>query len=169
MATEASSHEPISSLDSRPAKSAPGYGGRITSLVVFSSLVAASGGILRLPVAGGVTATGSFLQKFFPDVFEKMKGDTHVSNYCLFNSQALTAFTSSLYIAGVLASLIASGVTADYGRRTSMLIGSVLFLSGSVMGGAAVDVYMLILSRILLGFGVGFTNQRWEKLLQMSK
>ncbi|KAK8963786.1 Hexose carrier protein HEX6 [Platanthera guangdongensis] len=38
-----------------------------------------------------------------------MKGDTHVSNYCLFNSQALTAFTSSLYIAGVLASLIASG------------------------------------------------------------
>ncbi|KAK8963785.1 Hexose carrier protein HEX6 [Platanthera guangdongensis] len=26
------------------------------------------------------------------------------------------------------------------------------------MGGAAVDVYMLILSRILLGFGVGFTN-----------
>ncbi|KAK8969208.1 Hexose carrier protein HEX6 [Platanthera guangdongensis] len=54
---------------------------------------------------------------------------------------------------------VASHITERYGRRASILAGGTLFLAGSAVGGAAVTVGMLILARILLGFGIGFTNQ----------
>jgi MFS transporter, SP family, sugar:H+ symporter len=108
---------------------------------------------------GGVTSMGSFLREFFPDVYEKMQGDTQTSNYCRFDSQLLMVFTSSLYIAGLIAAFVASKVTRTLGRRASMLIGGTVFIAGSVFGGAAVNVYMLILGRVLLGVGLGFTNQ----------
>jgi MFS family permease len=101
----------------------------------------------------------SFLKKFFPDVYHQMKGDSHVSNYCRFDSELLTVFTSSLYIAGLVATLFASSVTTKYGRRASIIIGGSVFIAGSVFGGAAVNVYMLLINRILLGIGLGFTNQ----------
>ncbi|GJN09406.1 hypothetical protein PR202_ga27409 [Eleusine coracana subsp. coracana] len=88
-----------------------------------------------------------------------MKGDNKVSNYCRFDSELLTVFTSSLYIAGLVATLFASSVTRRFGRRASILIGGTVFIAGSVFGGAAVNVYMLLLNRILLGIGLGFTNQ----------
>ncbi|XP_068635666.1 hexose carrier protein HEX6-like [Aristolochia californica] len=40
-----------------------------------------------------------------------------------------------------------------------MLLAGVTFLAGAALGGAAVNVYMLILARVLLGIGVGFANQ----------
>ncbi|KAK8941377.1 Hexose carrier protein HEX6 [Platanthera zijinensis] len=138
------------------------YEGKVTSFVVLSCMVAASGGILfgyDIGISGGVTATSSFLKRFFPHVYEKMQSDTHISNYCKFNSEILTSFTSSLYIAGLFASLFASHITERYGRRASILAGGTLFLAGSAVGGTAVSVGMLILARILLGFGIGFTNQ----------
>ena len=101
----------------------------------------------------------SFLSKFFPDVYHQMKGDKNVSNYCRFDSELLTVFTSSLYVAGLVATLFASSVTRRFGRRASILIGGTVFIVGSVFGGAAVNVYMLLLNRILLGIGLGFTNQ----------
>lgn len=139
-----------------------GYNGRVTSFVVLSCVVAGSGGILfgyDLGISGGVTSMESFLKKFFPDVYHQMKGDSHVSNYCRFDSELLTVFTSSLYIAGLVATLFASSVTTRYGRRASILIGGSVFIAGSVFGGAAVNVYMLLINRILLGIGLGFTNQ----------
>jgi MFS transporter, SP family, sugar:H+ symporter len=110
-------------------------------------------------LSGGVTSMESFLQKFFPKVYHQMKGDKNVSNYCRFDSELLTVFTSSLYIAGLVATLFASSVTRRFGRRASILIGGTVFIAGSVFGGAAVNVYMLLLNRILLGIGLGFTNQ----------
>lgn len=108
---------------------------------------------------GGVTSMESFLKKFFPVVYRKMKEDSTTSNYCKFDSQLLTAFTSSLYIAGLIASFLASWVTRAFGRRTSMFFGGVAFLIGSAISGASVNVYMLILGRVFLGIGVGFANQ----------
>lgn len=102
---------------------------------------------------------GSFLKKFFPKVYAKMEEDTGVSNYCKFNSQLLTSFTSSLYVAGLIASFFASSLTRDFGRKPSILLGGVAFLLGATLGAAALNVYMLILGRILLGVGVGFANQ----------
>lgn len=100
-----------------------------------------------------------FLKKFFPEVFTKMTNVTETSNYCVFDSQLLTSFTSSLYIAGLIASFFASPVTRTYGRRPSIIIGGIAFLIGSALGGAASNIYMLLLGRILLGVGVGFANQ----------
>lgn len=100
----------------------------------------------------------SFLKKFFPSVLRK-QADAKTNIYCVFDSQLLTAFTSSLYIAGLVASLFASRVATVMGRKNTMLFGGCTFLAGAAINGAAVNIAMLILGRILLGFGVGFTNQ----------
>ncbi|CAI9091996.1 OLC1v1027124C1 [Oldenlandia corymbosa var. corymbosa] len=100
-----------------------------------------------------------FLEKFFPDVYKKMKEDNSISNYCKFDSQLLTSFTSSLYLAGLVASLFASSLTRAFGRKPSILFGGAAFLAGAALGGAAQNVYMLIFGRVLLGIGVGFANQ----------
>lgn len=100
-----------------------------------------------------------FLEKFFPEVYTRMKSDAKISNYCKFDSELLTSFTSSLYIAGLVASVFASSVTRAYGRKPSILAGGAAFLAGAALNGAAVNIYMLILGRILLGVGVGFANQ----------
>ncbi|PSS33200.1 Hexose carrier protein [Actinidia chinensis var. chinensis] len=138
------------------------YNGRITSFVVLSCMIAAIGGIIfgyDIGISGGVTSMEPFLKKFFPGVYTKMKEDTKISNYCKFDSQLLTLFTSSLYVAGFIASFFASSVTKAFGRKPSILFGGVSFLAGSALGGAALNLYMLILGRILLGVGVGFANQ----------
>lgn len=100
-----------------------------------------------------------FLEKFFPEVYRKMTEDTDISNYCKFDSQLLTSFTSSLYVAGLAASFFASSVTKAFGRKPSILLGGAAFLAGAALGGAAINVYMLIFGRVLLGVGVGFANQ----------
>lgn len=99
-----------------------------------------------------------FLKKFFPAVLRKTS-EAKTNMYCLFDSQILTAFTSSLYIAGLASSLIASRLVAAVGRRNTMVLGGCTFLAGAAINGGAADIIMLILGRILLGFGVGFTNQ----------
>lgn len=106
-----------------------------------------------------------FLKKFFHHVYDNMKEDTKISNYCKYDSQLLTSFTSSLYISGLVASFFASSVTRTFGRKPSILVGGASFLAGSALGGAASNVYMLILGRILLGVGVGFANQVLTHLL----
>ncbi|CAO2144615.1 unnamed protein product [Urochloa humidicola] len=139
------------------------YGGRITVFVALSCATAAMGGAIfgyDLGTSGGVSSMASFLKEFFPDVYRRMKGDVHVSNYCKFDSQLLTLFTSSLYIAGLLtALLLSSWFTARHGRRPSMILGGVAFLAGAAVSGGAVNVYMAILGRALLGVGLGFANQ----------
>ncbi|KAF9617522.1 hypothetical protein IFM89_036726 [Coptis chinensis] len=138
------------------------YKGRITPFVILSCMVAATGGVLfgyDIGISGGVTSMDTFLSKFFPDVDAKMKNDKNISNYCKFDSQLLTLFTSSLYIAGLIASFFASSITKAFGRKPSILIGGASFLTGAALGGAALNVYMLIIGRLLLGVGVGFTNQ----------
>ncbi|KAF8693509.1 hypothetical protein HU200_038907 [Digitaria exilis] len=110
--------------------------------------------------AGGVSSMDPFLRAFFPDVYRRMRGATHVSNYCKFDSQLLTLFTSSLYIAGLLtAVLLASWLTARHGRRPSMVLGGLAYLAGAAVSGGAVNVSMAIIGRALLGVGLGFANQ----------
>ncbi|GMN25992.1 hypothetical protein TIFTF001_001137 [Ficus carica] len=139
------------------------YDGDINAFVVVTCLVAATGGLIfgyDLGISGGVTSMEPFLKKFFPSVYKKMRDETGRENeYCKFDSQLLTLFTSSLYLAALAASFSASAITRSYGRKTSMLVGGVVFFVGSLLNGAATNMEMLIIGRLLLGIGVGFANQ----------
>lgn len=101
----------------------------------------------------------SFLEQFFPSVLHKEHNAKDNNQYCKFNSELLTLFTSSLYLAALVASFFASVITRTFGRRISMLLGGAVFLVGAILNGAAENVAMLIIGRLLLGVGVGFANQ----------
>ncbi|KAJ4775148.1 hypothetical protein LUZ62_059405 [Rhynchospora pubera] len=138
------------------------YGGKITTFAVLSCITAGMGGVIfgyDIGVSGGVTSMDSFLKKFFPEVYRRMLEDKDISNYCKFDSQLLTAFTSSLYIAGLISSIFASRFTEAFGRKRSMLFGGAAFVAGAALGGAAVNLFMVIFARVLLGVGLGFANQ----------
>ncbi|KAJ8499214.1 hypothetical protein OPV22_009766 [Ensete ventricosum] len=138
------------------------YPGKMTLFVFFTCLVASSGGLIfgyDIGISGGVTAMDSFLEKFFPAVYRKQNQETVTNQYCKFESQTLTLFTSSLYLAALIASFFASSATRAFGRRNSMLGGGATFLAGAVINGFAKNIAMLIVGRILLGIGVGFANQ----------
>ncbi|KAL6650829.1 hypothetical protein ACP70R_009754 [Stipagrostis hirtigluma subsp. patula] len=141
--------------------SARDYGGGVTFSVVVTCLMAASCGLIYgydNGVTGGVTQMESFLSKFFPEVLSGKK-NAKSDVYCKYDNQWLTAFTSSLFIAGTLSSLVASRVTRRVGRQVILLIGGILFLAGSIINTCAINIAMLIIGRMLLGFGVGFTLQ----------
>ncbi|THU64723.1 hypothetical protein C4D60_Mb01t29440 [Musa balbisiana] len=134
----------------------------MTLFVFFTCLVASSGGLIfgyDIGISGGVTAMDSFLEKFFPAVYGDQKQETITNQYCKFDSQTLALFTSSLYLAVLIASFFASSVTRAFGRRNSMLGGGATFLAGAAINGSAKNIAMLIIDRILLGIGVGFANQ----------
>ena len=101
----------------------------------------------------------SFLKKFFPSVYRKQQANESTNQYCQYDSETLTMFTSSLYLAALLSSLVASRVTRQFGRKLSMFFGGILFLAGALLNGFAQAIWMLIVGRLLLGFGIGFANQ----------
>ncbi|XP_047312785.1 sugar transport protein 12-like [Impatiens glandulifera] len=138
------------------------YNGNLTCYVLLTCLVTGFGGIMfgyDIGISGGVTSMPAFLEKFFPSVYHQEEMVQSNSQYCKFNSQSLTMFTSSLYLAALVASFVAARVTKSLGRRWSMLLGGTIFLCGALLNAAAIHVSMLILGRVLLGIGVGFSIQ----------
>lgn len=116
---------------------------------------------------GGVTSMADFLKKFFPTIFQRDPVERSGNQYCKFNSHTLTLFTSSLYLAALASSLIASCATRRFGRKISMLIGGLVFLAGAVFNVLAMQVWMLIVGRLLLGLGVGFAIQVYIQTLNL--
>ncbi|EPS73973.1 hypothetical protein M569_00781 [Genlisea aurea] len=139
------------------------YEGHVTGFVIITCIVAASGGLIfgyDIGISGGVTSMDEFLQKFFPSVYAKEKDASGGrSQYCKFEDHLLTLFTSSLYLAALVSSFFASATTKKFGRKVSMTFGGSVFLLGAVLNGAAVNVAMLIVGRLLLGVGIGYGNQ----------
>jgi len=144
---------------------APGkaYPGNLTPYVTMTCIVAAMGGLIfgyDIGISGGVTSMNPFLKKFFPEVLRRKLADSKVVNeYCQYDNVKLTLFTSSLYLAALLSSLVASDITRRFGRKKSMFFGGFLFFLGALLNGFAQNVEMLIIGRIFLGFGIGFANQ----------
>ncbi|CAL5391096.1 unnamed protein product [Camellia sinensis] len=138
------------------------YPGKLTWYVFVTCIVAAMGGLIfgyDIGISGGVTSMAPFLEKFFPSVYRKEELDQSTNQYCKFNSQTLTMFTSSLYLAALFASFLASTMTKKLGRKFSMLMGGCVFCCGALLNAFAVHLAMLIIGRILLGVGVGFATQ----------
>lgn len=100
-----------------------------------------------------------FLKEFFPKIFRRKQEHKNETDYCKYDNQILTLFTSSLYFAALVSTFGASYVTRNRGRRASIIVGSINFFIGAVLNAAAVNVVMLIIGRCFLGFGIGFANQ----------
>lgn len=110
-------------------------------------------------IAGGVTSMDDFLEEFFPKIYRRKQEHLNETDYCKYDNQILTLFTSSLYLAALVSTFGASHVTRNKGRRASIICGSISFFAGAIMNAAAKNIAMLIIGRILLGFGIGFGNQ----------
>ncbi|KAJ4957083.1 hypothetical protein NE237_013866 [Protea cynaroides] len=139
----------------------PEIEGKTTIYVVVSAIMAAFGGLMfgyDNGIAGGVTSMDDFLEKFFPDVYQK-KQIVQENNYCKYANQKLQLFTSSLYLAALFFSFVASRICTKHGRRLTMRLASIFFLAGALLDAFALNIEMLIIGRILLGVGVGFANQ----------
>ncbi|KAL6639076.1 hypothetical protein ACP70R_022806 [Stipagrostis hirtigluma subsp. patula] len=137
------------------------FKGKITWYVWICGIIAATSGLMfgyDIGISGGVTAMDDFLVKFFPVVYAR-KHRAKENNYCKFDDQRLQLFTSSLYLAALAASFVASRMCTRLGRKRTMQAASVFFLAGSGLCAGAVDLAMLIVGRVCLGFGVGFGNQ----------
>uniref|UniRef100_A0A1D1XH30 Sugar transport protein 14 n=1 Tax=Anthurium amnicola TaxID=1678845 RepID=A0A1D1XH30_9ARAE len=138
------------------------YEGRITTYFILACLVGSQGGSLfgyDLGVSGGVTSMDDFLKEFFPKVYRRKQAHLHETDYCKYDNQVLTLFTSVLYFAGLVSTFGASLVTRKYGRRASIMVGAVSFFCGGVINAAAFNIPMLIIGRTFLGVGIGFGNQ----------
>ncbi|KAJ0031225.1 hypothetical protein Pint_13244 [Pistacia integerrima] len=143
--------------DAGTLKRAHLYEYKTTPYFVVACIVAASGGSLfgyDLGVSGE-----------FPDLCSSQKctegKQEHLqeTDYCKYDDQILTLFTSSLYFAGLISTFGASHVTRNKGRKASILVGAVNFFLGAILNAFAVNIWMLIVGRILLGVGIGFGNQ----------
>ncbi|CAL5430836.1 unnamed protein product [Camellia sinensis] len=106
----------------------------------------------------GVTAMDDFLIKFFPKVHQR-KRHAKEDNYGKYDDQLLQLFTSSLYLAALVASFGASKACRIFGRKPTILVASLFFIGGAGFSALAEHKWMLILGRILFGIGVGFGNE----------
>ncbi|ONK73544.1 uncharacterized protein A4U43_C04F32730 [Asparagus officinalis] len=113
------------------------YNGKLTSFVILSCMVASIGGVIfgyEVAISEGVASTEPFLEKFFPSVLATMKKESDISNkhqnYYKLHRHLLTTFALSMYLAGMLASLMAGPVTEKHGRRRAMMIGGAWRRSG---------------------------------------
>lgn len=112
-----------------------------------------------LGVSGGVTSMDDFLKEFFPKVYRRKNENLKETDYCKYDNQILTLFTSSLYFAALVSTFAASRVTRTKGRRMSILVGAFSFFVGGVVNACSINITMLIIGRCFLGFGIGFGNQ----------
>jgi MFS family permease len=114
---------------------------------------------MKMVVSGGVTSMDDFLKKFFPQVYRRKQQHLHETDYCKYDNQILTLLTSSLYFGALVFTFLASFMTGSKGRSASILCGSISFFSGAVINACAMNIAMLIIGRLLLGVGIGFSNQ----------
>lgn len=99
-----------------------------------------------------------FLIKFFPAVYHK-KHQVKENNYCKYDDPYLQLFTSSLYLAAIVASFAASISCKKCGRKPTIQAASIFFVTGAILNTIAKNIEMLIVGRLFLGAGVGFGNQ----------
>ena len=74
-------------------------------------------------------------------------------------SDTLQGFLVSSVLIGAVIGAATNGVLADiFGRKKIIMATAVIFILGSVMCAFASNVYVLIISRIFVGFAVGIVN-----------
>ena len=65
----------------------------------------------------------------------------------------------SIVLVGAMAGAVAGGAIADQiGRRATLIWAGIIFIVGSVLAPLAPNVWVLIVSRAIIGVGIGFTS-----------
>ncbi len=74
------------------------------------------------------------------------------------NSQLQEWVVSSMMLGAAAGALVAAFLSANLGRKRSLLVGAFLFIVGSLGSGLAINVSMLVGFRLLLGIAVGIAS-----------
>lgn len=78
--------------------------------------------------------------------------------YCKYDDHLLQLFTSSLFLAGAVSAIVGMFTCRHLGRKSTMMLGALCFLIGSILMATSFQVAQLVIGRIVLGFGVGLAN-----------
>eukprot|EP00798_Chlamydomonas_sp_ICE-L_P024848 gene24848-10505_t len=76
-----------------------------------------------------------------------------------YNNHIVSVFVSSLFLAGAAAAAVGGWTSNSLGRRATMMMGGACFAVGTVLVSCAYHISMLVIGRLILGFGVGFATQ----------
>ncbi|XP_050383606.1 sugar transport protein 10-like [Argentina anserina] len=131
----------------------------ITNYMLMACSVAAMGGLIFGYDSGGVASRSFYLKKFAPELFLDDTNKPHTSLYCRPGNQYLNLFTSSVYLAAFISSLLASSVTRYCGRNISMSLAGLVYFIGVCISTAALNFTMLVIGRMFIGVGIGFAIQ----------
>ncbi|XP_024035135.1 sugar transport protein 5 isoform X2 [Citrus clementina] len=135
--------------------------GRLTGPMLIICIAVASAGLMYgydIGINGGITKAESFLKKFFPSVLRSQKNAKVVDGFCLFYSWKLTAYNSSLYIAGIFSALMAGRLTTSAGRKGALIIGGIIYLIGT----APIYLVEMAPTKWRGAIGIGFQIFFWS-------
>ena len=65
------------------------------------------------------------------------------------------AIVSMALVGAIVGSLVSGMLNNKFGRRLSMMIGGFLFTAGSISMGVASGPVLILIGRLLVGFGIG--------------
>ena len=74
-------------------------------------------------------------------------------------NQGLDMFTSSLYIAGLVALMFVSPMTRNHGQKASIISGGISSTIGATLNAGVMNLPMIIIGHVMLEVGIGFANQ----------
>src|ERR1700691_1445571 len=132
---------PQQKMNSEPAGSASARQAESTGFVYIAAAIAALGGLLFGYDTGVISGALIFIQKSF----------------------ALTTFHQELVVSVVLVGAavgsLGGGNLADHiGRKTNLLITSIIFILGAIICAAAGSEVTLIFGRTIVGLGIGLAS-----------
>ncbi|CAA3028165.1 sugar transport 8-like [Olea europaea subsp. europaea] len=131
---------------------------KITVYVLACWILASFGGLMfgyDIGISGKcsvgvVTGMDDFLIKFFPKVEIKLHASEN--NYCKYDDQMLQLFTSSLYLAALVASFFASKACSILGRKPTIMMASLFFIAGAAFSAFAEQKWCSFFGEFFLAF-----------------
>lgn len=80
------------------------------------------------------------------------------NDYFQLDTSKTALSTASTYIGNIVVGVLFAKVPDWIGRKPSMLLASLITLVGVILGTAAQNFAMFVVSRIIVGFGAGFSS-----------
>jgi len=99
-----------------------------------------------------------FLKNFFPGVWKEAASSPQDGLLQIWQPDTCTIHVF-IVLGALVFTFLASFMTGSKGRSASILCGSISFFCGAVINACAMNIAMLIIGRLLLGVGIGFSNQ----------